>query len=91
MKKASGEFQVFVKPTGPICNLDCHYCYYLEKSSLFPKDENFRMSDHILENYIIQHINASSEAVILFSWHGGEPTILGWTISRRSSGFNVNT
>ena len=27
--KASREFQIFAKPVGALCNLDCHYCYYL--------------------------------------------------------------
>jgi len=30
MVKASREFQIFAKPAGSICNLDCHYCYYLD-------------------------------------------------------------
>ena len=77
MVKASREFQVFVKPAGAICNLDCHYCYYLQKEHLYPKGEGFRMPEDILEEYIVQHINASPESVIRFSWHGGEPTILG--------------
>jgi len=75
--KASREFQVFAKPIGSICNLDCHYCYYLKKKDLYPKRESFRMPDDILEEYIVQHIDASPEKVIRFSWHGGEPTILG--------------
>jgi uncharacterized protein len=29
-------FYVMTKPIGPICNLDCKYCYYLEKEKLFP-------------------------------------------------------
>jgi len=77
MVKASREFQVFVKPIGSICNLDCHYCYYLKKEHLYPKSESFRMSDEILEEYIVQHIQASPQKVIKFSWHGGEPTLLG--------------
>jgi len=77
MVKISRKFQVFVKPVGPVCNLDCHYCYYLEKERLYPGDESFRMPHEILEEYIIQHIDASPEKVIRFSWHGGEPTILG--------------
>jgi uncharacterized protein len=75
--EASREFQVFAKPAGSICNLDCHYCYYLKKEHLYPKGESFRMPDSILEEYIIQHIDASPGSVITFSWHGGEPTILG--------------
>ncbi len=77
MVKASREFQVFVKPIGSICNLDCRYCYYLKKERLYPKGESFRMPNEILEEYIIQHIDASPETVIRFSWHGGEPTVLG--------------
>ncbi len=35
------------------------------------------MPNEVLENYIAQHIEASPGEVINFSWHGGEPTILG--------------
>ncbi len=77
MEKVSREFQVFVKPIGAICNLDCHYCYYLKKEHLYPRGESFRMPDDVLEAYIRQHIDAYPEPVIRFSWHGGEPTLLG--------------
>ena len=83
MVKASREFQVFVKPIGSICNLDCHYCYYLKKEHLYPEGESFRMPDDILEAYIAQHIDASPETVVRFSWHGGEPTVLGLDYFRR--------
>jgi len=83
MVKASREFQVFVKPIGALCNLDCHYCYYLKKEHLYPEGETFQMTDETLEDYIVQHIDASPEAVIRFSWHGGEPTILGLNYFRR--------
>ena len=77
MVKASRDFQVFVKPIGSICNLDCRYCYYLKKRHLYPDAESFRMPDDVLEEYIVQHIEASPGEVIRFSWHGGEPTVLG--------------
>ncbi len=35
------------------------------------------MPYEVLEEYITQHIQASPENAIMFSWHGGEPTILG--------------
>jgi len=77
MVKASSDFQVFAKPIGSTCNLDCIYCYYLKKKQLYPKGETLRMPEDILEKYIVQHIEASSEPEIRFSWHGGEPTVLG--------------
>ncbi|MFC1561656.1 anaerobic sulfatase maturase [candidate division KSB1 bacterium] len=83
MVTASRDFQIFAKPTGAICNLGCHYCYYLQKEHLYPEAESFRMPEDILEKYIIQHIEASPEPVIRFSWHGGEPTILGLDYFRR--------
>ena len=50
-------FHTLVKPTGAICNLDCEYCFYLEKESLYPKS-NFRMPDDLLEIYIRQLMEA---------------------------------
>ena len=83
MVEASRGFQVFVKPVGALCNLDCRYCYYLKKERLYPRDETFQMTDETLEDYIVQHIDASPERVIRFSWHGGEPTVLGLDYFRR--------
>jgi uncharacterized protein len=83
MVKASQDFQVFVKPTGSLCNLACNYCYYLKTMHLYPKSESFRMPDELLEKYIVQHIDASPETMIRFSWHGGEPTMLGLDYFRR--------
>ena len=83
MVKAPHGFQIFVKPTGPLCNLGCQYCYYLEKDQLYPEDEAFQMPENILEDYIVQHIEACPDNIIAFSWHGGEPTILGLDYFRR--------
>jgi uncharacterized protein len=82
-RTASREFQVFVKPAGAACNLDCRYCYYLKKRDLYPETETFRMSDDLLEEYIRQHIAASPTEAVTFSWHGGEPTVLGLDFFRR--------
>ena len=43
-----------VKPIGPICNLDCTYCYYLHKQELLGSTTKFRISDEILETHIRQ-------------------------------------
>jgi uncharacterized protein len=44
-------FNVMLKPAGPSCNLNCTYCYYLEKKLLYPGNKDFRMSDELLEEY----------------------------------------
>ncbi len=81
--KSSSDFQVFAKPVGGSCNLDCRYCYYLDKTQMYQASPSFLMPDIILEEYISQHIEASSEPVIRFSWHGGEPTLAGVDYYRR--------
>jgi uncharacterized protein len=82
--KASREFQVFVKPAGAVCNLDCQYCYYRDKRSLYPDTAVFRMPESLLEEYIVQHIEAARGPEIDFSWHGGEPTTLGVDFFRKA-------
>lgn len=77
------DFQVFVKPVGASCNLACNYCYYLDKTKLLAGFGIHRMTDELLEMYITQHIQASSEQNIFFSWHGGEPTLAGPDYFRR--------
>jgi uncharacterized protein len=83
MPKAAREFQVFAKPIGPLCNLNCRYCYYLNKQPLHANAASLRMPDSLLDAYIRQHIEASPGQTISFSWHGGEPTILGLDYFRR--------
>jgi uncharacterized protein len=80
-------FQVMTKPNGPRCNLDCTYCYYLEKERLYPETRKFRMPDDVLETYVRDHIAtqiATGAPEIWFSWQGGEPTMLGVEFFRRA-------
>lgn len=76
-------YHVMTKPIGPICNLDCKYCFYLEKEKLFPSNENFRMSDDVLEEYIRQYMEGQSVPEVSFAWQGGEPTLLGVRFFRK--------
>ncbi len=72
-----GLFHVMVKPTGPLCNLDCEYCYYLEKENLYPPGSSFRMPPEVLETYIRDYIRSQPTPEVQFAWQGGEPTLLG--------------
>jgi len=70
-------FNIMTKPTGPICNLNCTYCYYLEKKNLYPGKTDFRMSEELLEIFIKQYIESQEVPIVTFTWQGGEPTLLG--------------
>ncbi len=71
------------KPIGPICNIGCEYCFYLEKERLYAPDEKWKMPDAVLERYIQDYIEAQPGAEVNFAWQGGEPTLLGVDFFRR--------
>jgi sulfatase maturation enzyme AslB (radical SAM superfamily) len=54
-------YHAMIKPIEAICNLDCTYCY----------------CDEILETHIRQYIEGQNRSEVVFSWQGGEPTLLG--------------
>jgi uncharacterized protein len=70
-------FHVLAKPIGPICNLDCKYCFYLEKESLYPQASKWAMPEDVLDSYVRQFIEAHDTPEVHFAWQGGEPTLLG--------------
>ncbi len=70
-------FSIMAKPAGPLCNLNCTYCYYLEKKKLYGGKKDFRLNEELLENFIKQYIEAQQVPVVTFVWQGGEPTLLG--------------
>jgi len=71
-------FYLMAKPIGAVCNLNCTYCYYLEKEKLYPKDpQRWMMNEKLLESFIAQYIYSSREPAVLFTWHGGEPIMRG--------------
>ncbi|MBI2961010.1 MAG: anaerobic sulfatase maturase, partial [Betaproteobacteria bacterium] len=70
-------FHVVAKPSGASCNLACGYCFYLPKSRLFAPGAALRMSGAVLEAYVRQHIEAQPVPHVVFTWQGGEPTLMG--------------
>ena len=74
---------VVAKPIGPVCNLNCEYCFYLEKQALFAAGEKYRMSDKVLSAFITNYITSQPTPVVEFVWQGGEPTLLGIDFFKR--------
>jgi uncharacterized protein len=79
-------FHVLAKPTGSICNLDCKYCYFLSKETLYPNSQ-FRMANDVLESYIRQIIQAHQTPEVVIAWQGGEPTLMGLHFFQRAMGY----
>jgi uncharacterized protein len=76
-------FHVLTKPTGAVCNLDCAYCYFLQKKELYPHS-SFRMTDEVLEAYLRQTIDSEPGDTVTVAWQGGEPTLMGVDFFRRA-------
>lgn len=74
---------VLAKPTGSTCNLNCAYCFYLKKETLYP-GSRFRMTDEVLESYISQLIGSHRTDEVTVAWQGGEPTLMGVDFYRRA-------
>ena len=63
---------IMAKPVGSLCNLACHYCYYLEKAKLYQDNPRQIMTDELLEKFIKEYIESQTMPQVLFTWHGGE-------------------
>ncbi len=68
---------IIAKPVGSRCNMNCAYCYYLEKGRFSENTKQTRMSFSLLERLIKRTIEATPGEVVSFTWHGGEPTLAG--------------
>ncbi len=74
---------VLIKPSGPDCNLDCTYCFYLEKADMFPETDRHRMSVKTLDALTRQVMKYGSP-FISFGWQGGEPTLMGLSFFKKA-------
>lgn len=74
---APAAFASMVKPLGSACNLNCSYCYYLDKAPTIYENRQPLMPLNVLEEYIRQYIQANEVPEVTFVWHGGEPLMAG--------------
>lgn len=81
--KGEVRFHLMVKPAGSACNLCCAYCFYLSKATLADGPGCRPMSDDTLELLIRSYIRDVTASEVVFTWQGGEPTLLGIDFFRR--------
>ena len=79
-------FNIMIKPVGSLCNLKCHYCYYLDKAEIYGGREP-RMSEQMLEHFVKEYIAANDVPEVFFNWHGGEPLLAGLDFYRKAMAF----
>ena len=71
------------KPAGSACNLDCSYCFYLGKQTLAGGPGPGHMDDACLELFVREYIASVTGDEVVFSWQGGEPTLMGLEFFRK--------
>ena len=73
------------KPCGPLCNLNCVYCFYKYKQNGFNPSYNWKMSSEILEIFVRDYIQSQPrEYPVQFVWQGGEPCLMGLDFFRKA-------
>jgi uncharacterized protein len=75
-------FSLLLKPASADCNLRCDYCFYLEKSSLYPGSGKRRMTDQTLRT-VLERYFETTQPVYSMIWQGGEPTLMGEPFYKR--------
>jgi uncharacterized protein len=83
------EFSLLIKPSSADCNMNCNYCFYLKKSSLYPEEKIHRMTEATLEK-LISHYMETPQTYYTFSWQGGEPTLMGLKFFKKVVEFQKN-
>jgi len=77
---------VLVKPAGADCNLDCAYCFYLEKAALYPGAKIHRMATDVLRE-MVRQVMGTGRLAVSFGWQGGEPALMGLDFYRQAVAF----
>ena len=85
---------ILVKPTGADCNIDCAYCFYLDRAGVlrpgfqhdgrgFDRLHGRRVSGEVQEEMVKQVMRDGTRQVS-FGWQGGEPTMMGLAFFERT-------
>jgi uncharacterized protein len=75
-------FSVLIKPASADCNLRCTYCFYLDRSELYPETTVHRMTEEVLQQLVRSYLS-TSQPVYSFVWQGGEPLLMGSSFYER--------
>lgn len=93
-KSASGAFTPWPSRPAPraisTAPLDCTSCYYLSKEKLLNAQAKDSMDDMTLERFVEQYIEAVTGDSVVFTWQGGEPTLLGLQFFHKVVAFQKN-
>jgi uncharacterized protein len=78
---------LLIKPASAVCNLDCSYCFYLDREadpykSLPARRMTLETLEHLVDSYLFYSCPSS-----IFAFQGGEPTLAGLPFFEKLVGF----
>ncbi|MCG6908711.1 MAG: anaerobic sulfatase maturase [Deltaproteobacteria bacterium] len=79
-------FSLLIKPTSADCNMNCDYCFYLDKRKLYPQSRAHRMPETVLEQLVKTYLK-TDQPNYTFGWQGGEPLLMGVEFFKQVAGF----
>ena len=77
-------FHLLAKPTGSTCNLDCAYCFFLEKERLYPDAQGAHERRDARAATSASSSSRTARPRSTIAWQGGEPTLMGLEFFRRA-------
>ncbi len=81
---------LLIKPASAVCNLDCSYCFYLDREAdPYKALPARRMTSDTLERLVDTYLFYSYPASI-FAFQGGEPTLAGLPFFQQLVEFQQN-
>lgn len=86
--KPANSFPLLIKPASGDCNLACKYCFYLEKTKLYPQSKRHRMTQETLEQLIRSYM-ATPQSQYVFAWQGGEPALMGEAFFKKVTALQI--
>ena len=76
---------LLIKPASAVCNLDCEYCFYLDRAAdPYSALPGRRMTVETLERLVDTYLFYSYPNSV-FAFQGGEPTLAGLPFLDRKS------
>ena len=77
---------LLIKPATAVCNLDCEYCFYLDREAdPYSALPGRRMTTDTLERLVDTYLFYSYPNSV-FAFQGGEPTLGGTAVLRKAGG-----
>lgn len=76
-RRAGGISSLLIKPASALCNLDCSYCFYLDRETDPYRELAVRRMGEAVQERMVRTYLEYAYPMAVFAFQGGEPTLAG--------------